>query len=233
MTERWSRIRSLGAAAGCAAAVVMTAAALIAITTIRGIDQWLANRPLDNATRRLAAGDARAAARLLLPVVATRPGNPLTHYYLGLAYIRSGEPSIAIGQLSEAARLQPRDARVRGALGEAYRATGTPRLALREFLEAVALDPRDASYRAQAGNELLDEGRVEEALVQLREAVRLRPSAADVRVLLGLALCRAGDGAGMEQEYRAATRIAAGEPLGELAHRLHESGARGCVVARR
>jgi len=232
MREPRSRI-PLRAAAGYAAAVVVTAAALIAVTTIRGIDWWLANRPLDNATRRLAAGDARAAARVLLPVVAARPGNPVTHYYLGLAYIRSGAPSIAISQLSEAARLEPRNARVRGALGEAYRAVGTPRLALREFLEAVALDPLDPSYRAEAGNELLDDGRVEEALAQLREAVRLRPTAADVRVLLGLALCRAGDGAGMEQEYRAAARIAAGEPLGELAHRLSESGERVCVAVHR
>jgi Flp pilus assembly protein TadD len=230
---RWSRIRSLGAAAGCAAAVVITAAALVAATTVRGIDHWLANRPLDDAARRLAAGDARAAARLLLPVVAARPENPATHYYLGVAYIRAGVPSIAIGQLSEAARLEPRDARVRGALGEAYRAVGTRHQALREFLQAVALDPGDPSYRAEAGNELLDDGRIEEALVQLREAVRLHPAAADVRVLLGLALCRAGDGAGMEREYRAAARMAAGAPLGELAHRLSESGARTCVAAHR
>jgi Flp pilus assembly protein TadD len=189
-----------GLAAGCAAAVVVVAAVFVAITALGGIDRWVFDRPLDHATRSLAAGDARAAARALLPVVAERPGDPVTHYYLGLAYIRSGLPAVAIGQLSEAARLEPRDARVRAALGEAYRAVGTPRLALREFLEAAALDPGDPSYRAEAGNVLLDDGRIDEALAQLREAVRLRPAGADVRALLGLALCRAGDAAGMKHE---------------------------------
>jgi Flp pilus assembly protein TadD len=189
----------LGFAAGGAAAVGVAAAVVLAITTLGGIDRWFFDRRLDHATRSLAAGDARAAARVLLPVVAERPGDPVTHYYLGLAYIRSGLPSVAIGQLSEAARLEPRDARVRGALGEA----------------------------------LLDDGRVDEALVQLREAVRLRPASADVRVLLGLALCRAGDAAGMKQELHAAERMAAGEPLGELARQLSESGQRVCVAGHR
>jgi Flp pilus assembly protein TadD len=215
---------SLGIAAVVAATVVVGAGLVVAMVgAVRGIDWWGTQRAVDDATRSLAAGDAHAAARALLPVVAQRPGDPVTHYYLGLAYIRSGLPSAAIGQLSEAERLQPGDARVRGALGQAYRAVGTPRLALREFLEAVALDPRDPSYRAQAGSVLLDDGRVDEALMQLREAVRLRPAAADVRVLLGLALCRAGDAAGMQREYRTAERIAAGESLGELAHGLSEA----------
>src|SRR5262245_6071735 len=189
----------LGVAAAKAAAIGVTAAVITAITALGGIDRWLFDRPLDHATRSLAAGDARAAARVLLPVVAERPGDPITHYYLGLAYIRSGLPSVAIGQLSEAARLEPRDARVRGALGEAF----------------------------------LDDGRVDEALVQLREAVRLRPASADVRVLLGLALCRAGDAAGMKQELHAAARMDAGEPLGELARQLSESGERVCVADHR
>ena len=223
----------LGLAAGCAAATVATAAMLVAVTVVGRIDRWVIDRSLDHATRSLAAGDARGAARALLPVVAERPEDPVTHYYLGLAYIRSGLPAVAIGQLSEAARLQPRDARVRGALGEAYRALGTPAPALREFLEAVALDPGDPSYRAEAGTMLLDDGHVDEALAQLREAVRLRPTAADVHVLLGLALCRAGDAAGMQHELRAAARIAAAEPLGELAHQLSEPGQRLCVAARR
>jgi len=223
----------LGLAAGCAAATVVTALVLVTVTAIGRIDRWVMDRPLDHATRSLAAGDARAAARALLPVVAERPEDPVTHYYLGLAYIRSGLPAVAIGQLSEAARLQPRDARVRSALGEAYRAVGTPGPALREFLEAVALDPGDPSYRAEAGTMLLNDGRVDEALAQLREAVRLRPSAADVHVLLSLALCRAGDAAGMQHELRAAAGIAAAEPLGELAHQLSESGQRVCIAGQR
>jgi Flp pilus assembly protein TadD len=133
-------------------------------------------------------------------------------------------PAAAIRHLAEAERLEPRDARVRSALGQAYRSVGTPDRALREFLEAVALDPDDPSYRVEAGNVLLDDGRVDEALMHLREAVRLRPMAADARVLLGLALCRAGDGTGMAREYHAAERIAAGQTMGELAHLLSEAG---------
>jgi Flp pilus assembly protein TadD len=210
-------------------AVVGAGLVVAMLGAVRGIERWSADRALDDATRSLAAGDAHAAARTLLPVVAQRPGDAVTHYYLGLAYIRSGLPSAAIAQLSEAERLQPADARVRGALGQAYRAVGTPALALHEFLDAVALDPRDPAYRAEAANVLLDDGRVDEALTQLREAVRLRPTASDVRVLLGLALCRAGDAAGMRREYRTAERIAAGEPLGEVAHGLAE--ARGPLCA--
>jgi Flp pilus assembly protein TadD len=221
----------LGIATLVAAMVVAGAGLVVAMGGAVRVDRWGGHGAVDDATRSLAAGDAHAAARVLLPVVAQRPGDPAAHYYLGLAYIRSGLPSAAVGQLSEAERLQPADARVRGALGQAYRAVGTPSLALREFLEAVALDPGDPSYRAQAGNVLLDDGRVEEALMHLREAVRLRPAAADVRVLLGLALCRAGDAAGMQREYRTAEQIAAGEPLGELAHGLSEARAPLCAPA--
>jgi Flp pilus assembly protein TadD len=210
----------LGAAMVIGAAVVIAAAGVV-----QALDRWWSDRPVVDATRSLAAGDAPGAARALLPIVARRPADPIGHYYLGLAYIRSGLPAAAIGQLSEAERLEPRDPRVRSALGQAYRSVGTPDRAIREFLEAVALDPRDPSYRAEAGNVLLDDGRVDEALTHLREAVRLRPTAADVRVLLGLALCRAGDDTGMKREYRTAERIAAGETVGELAHLLSESGA--------
>ena len=226
MSRRRLRIGTL-----VAALVVVGAGVVLAMVgAVRGIDRWAARRALGDARRSLAAGDAHAAARTLLPVVAQRPGDAVTHYYLGLAYIRSGLPSAAIGQLSEAERLEPADARVRGALGQAYRAVGTPALALHEFFEAVALDPRDPSYRAEVANVLLDDGRVDEALAQLREAVRLRPTAADVRVLLGLGLCRAGDAAGMQREYRTVERIAAGEPLGELAHRLSEARGPRCAA---
>jgi Flp pilus assembly protein TadD len=218
------------AAAGAAAVVVIVAAIVVAVTVVREIERWWADRPLAHATRALAAGDARDAARTLLPVAAERPGDPVVHYYLGLAYVRAGWPASAIGQLAEAERLQPNDAGIRDALGQAYRAAGTSVLALREFLAAVALDPRAASYRAEAASLLLDDGRVEEALVHLREAVRLRPQAAEVRVLLGLALCRAGDEAGMQQEYRSGERFAAGTPVGELAHQL--AGGRGLACIR-
>lgn len=218
------RLRLGAAVVGAAVAIVVAAGAV-------DVGRWWSERPVQIATRSLAAGDARAAARALLPIVARRPADPVTHYYLGLAYIRSGLPAAAIGQLAEAQRLRPRDARVRSALGQAYRSIGTPELARREFLAAVALDPTDPSYRAEAGNVLLDDGRIDEALAHLREAVRLRPMDADVRVLLGLALCRAGDDTGMRREYRTAERIAAGETVGELAHLLSESGAPACAGA--
>ena len=173
-----TRVRP-GTATVVAAAAVVAATVVIAITSaVHGVDGWWSGRPLGDAERSLAAGDARAAARLLLPVVAERPGDPVTHYYLGLAYIRSGLPAVAVAQLTEAERLEPRDARVRDALGQAYRALGTPRLALREFQEAIALAPQEPSYRAEAANALLDDGRVEEALTQLREAARLHATAA-------------------------------------------------------
>jgi len=222
---------TLGGAAALTTAAVVTATIVIAIATaVNGVARWSPDQTVADAARSLAAGDAHGAARTLLTIVAERPSDPVSHYYLGLAYIRSGLPSVAIAQLAEAARLEPRDARVRGALGQAYRAAGTPHLALNEFLEAVTLAPREPSYRAEAGNVLLDDGRVDEALAQLREAVRLRPTAADVRVLLGMALCRAGDADGMALQLHRAEQIAAGEPLGELAHQLAESRPRACTA---
>jgi Flp pilus assembly protein TadD len=216
---------------GVGATVLVAAAFIIAVAgAVSALDRWWADRRVEVATRSLAAGDAPAAARALLPIVARRPTDAVSHYYLGLAYVRSGLPAAAIRHLAEAERLEPRDARVRSALGQAYRSVGTPDRALREFLEAVALDPDDPSYRVEAGNVLLDDGRVDEALVQLREAVRLHPMAADARVLLGLALCRAGDDTGMAREYHTAERIAAGQTLGELAHLLSEAGPPACAA---
>src|SRR5262252_11221721 len=136
----------LGVAAGWAAAIGVTAV-ISAITALGGIDRWLFDRPLDHATRSLAAGDARAAARALLPVVAQEPGDPVTHYYLGLAYIRSGLPSVAIGQLSEAVRLEPHDAHVRSALGEALLDDGRVDEALEQLREAERLGPAEPYVR--------------------------------------------------------------------------------------
>ena len=163
----------LGVAAARAAAIGVTAAVITAITALGGIDRWLFDRPLDHATRSLAAGDARAAARALLPVVAQEPGDPVTHYYLGLAYIRSGLPSVAIGQLSEAVRLEPGDARVRSALGEALLDDGRLDEALEQLREAVRLGPAEPDVRVLLGVALCRAGDAAGMKQELGAAARM------------------------------------------------------------
>ncbi len=96
---------------------------------------------------------------------AAKPPFPDTAYYLGFAYFKNGDLASAEKWLKEAARLNPRDARVPYQLGFVYRKEGRPEEAQKtlEASEALRkLDENESNLRTECGKRL-DQGPREEA----------------------------------------------------------------------
>ena len=98
---------------------------------------------------------------------ATKPPFPDTAYYLGFAYFQKGNLAAAERWLNEAARTNPRDARIPYQLGFVYRKQGRAAEASKAFALSQKLHQQDDSesrLRVECGQKL-DQGHVEEARV--------------------------------------------------------------------
>lgn len=119
--------------------------------------------------------------------------------HLALTYRARGELrltqqqfELAIADLTEAIKLDPK-------ITYAYRHRGEGYLRLRQFLaaiddlkEAVRQTPESASARAMLGHALLELGKIDEAISQLNESLRLQDGAPEVLGLRGRAWCFRG-----------------------------------------
>jgi len=100
-----------------------------------------------------------------LSKAATKPPFPDTAYYLGFAYFKQGNLAAAEKWLKEAARLNPRDARVLYQLGFVYRKEGHDEEAKKTLAASEELQRRDDSESTlwtECGKKL-DQGPREEA----------------------------------------------------------------------
>jgi Flp pilus assembly protein TadD len=96
---------------------------------------------------------------------AAKPPFPDTAYYLGFAYLKHGDLEAAEKWLKEAARLNPRDARVKYQLGFVYRKEGREEDARKTLVTSEELRRRDESeseLRTECGKKL-DQGLKAEA----------------------------------------------------------------------
>ena len=85
------------------------------------------------------------AAIKALSLAASNPPFPDTAYYLGSAYLKKGDLTLAEKWLREAARLAPQDARVQERLGAVYRQEGLKPGAEKAFAKAAELRQREAA----------------------------------------------------------------------------------------
>jgi len=100
-----------------------------------------------------------------LSKAAAKPPFPDTAYYLGFAYFKHGDFVSAEKWLKEAARLNPRDARVLYQLGFVYRKQGREEEAKRTLAASEELrrhDDRESQLKGECGKKL-EEGSREEA----------------------------------------------------------------------
>jgi tetratricopeptide (TPR) repeat protein len=100
-----------------------------------------------------------------LQKAAVKPPFPDTAYYLGFAYFKRGDLAEAEKWLKEAARLNPRDARVLYQLGFVYRKEGRAEEAKKTLAESEELRRRDdieSQLKTECGKKL-EEGPREEA----------------------------------------------------------------------
>ena len=100
-----------------------------------------------------------------LSKAAAKPPFPDTAYYLGFAYFKRGDLAPAGKWLKEAARLNPRDARVLYQLGFVYRKEGHEEAARRTLAASEELrrhDDRESLLKTECGKKL-DQGPRDEA----------------------------------------------------------------------
>jgi tetratricopeptide (TPR) repeat protein len=171
---------------------------------------------------------ALVAALLAVTVAGLGPWRARLLTKDGAALLSQGRYVSAARTLAQAVALAPADAHAHFQLGLAYAELGERAAALGHFEDAVRLAPRRAQYEIGLAGLLLDAGRFPEAIPHLRAALALEPHAADIRLLMAETLRRAGDRAGMSQEYGTALRLAGATALGALAReQLHDAEAAG------
>ena len=100
----------------------------------------------------------------------------LAHVCLGELYNSTGEPEIAIAELSRALALDPTIDVAYIELGKAYQELNKPELAEETYRDAIMTRPHYWAGHQWLGIFLLRRGRLDEAIVSLGEVVRLAPA---------------------------------------------------------
>lgn len=133
--------------------------------------------------------------------VELQPESPVARYRLGAEYLRRGDVSPAIVQLSKAFRLNPKDQSTLYSLQTALRQAGRVEEAAQVKAKLTALlrerdrESQSALQAVQLNNQgvaLEKSGKLKEALEKYRSAVALDPEHAGIRVNFAAALLRVG-----------------------------------------
>lgn len=129
-------------------------------------------------------------------------------YALGLKAFEQGRLAEALKYFGEAARLQPRDARVANALGNTWFALNQPAKALREYGRAIQLDPQLAAAHKNLGILEYQQGKFLDAERALARATRLAPADPVAWRFLGVTLAAAGNPAKAVEPLRRSLDLA-------------------------
>jgi tetratricopeptide (TPR) repeat protein len=156
--------------------------------------------------------DLDGAEDLFRRAVAIDAWNARAHRYLGFIESKKGRFDAAIGEYSEALRLDPglRDAAIEMVVmlegqGRVDEAAGV-------LAEAVAANPGDLELRNNLGILHARRGDATSAIRTFSEIVRADPEYFEARRNLGLALLQAGDAAAALPELEAAARLRPEDP---------------------
>jgi tetratricopeptide (TPR) repeat protein len=167
----------------------------------------LTSHELDLGYRYLAAGDTRAAKRIVTSVLDQGSENGPALHLAGLIAYQSGELSSAADFLRQASRLIANDAHLYAHQGAVCGLLGQRREAEGHFRRAIELDPSLADGHYNLGKILQDDGRVEEAIISYKRAIELRPTYVQALFNLATALSGLGRLADAAALYEQALRL--------------------------
>lgn len=136
---------------------------------------------------------------------------------LGGVYLKTGEPSLAIGVLRPAVRLAPDDAALQAMLGEAYTDNGQYGEATRILQHAVRLAPNAVKIRTQLAETRLASGAAKDAVKQLKAAMAADPEALRPGLMLTSYYLHKGQ---FDQAIKVARSVAKRAPDNPLPHNL-------------
>jgi eukaryotic-like serine/threonine-protein kinase len=128
-----------------------------------------------------------------LEVLRLQPDNATSHYNVGVAYRRKGDPESAVAAFRKAVRFNPKFAQAYRALGTTLENRESLDEAVAAYREAIRLQPREAYFHYLLGHALDARGSRAQAIAAYREAVRLNPDFAEAHCNLGLDLFRQGE----------------------------------------
>lgn len=128
---------------------------------------------LEEAERRLQAGEYAAAELACRRVIEAVPDSAVARSKLGVALAQQGRLDEAIAEFSTALHLQPAYAPAYSNLGNAYREKGMLVEALAAYERALAIDPDYTIAHQNLGILYKQMGRVGEAVDHFKKATRL------------------------------------------------------------
>ncbi|MDR4483501.1 MAG: tetratricopeptide repeat protein [Nitrospirales bacterium] len=134
----------------------------------------------------LGRGNVDEAVPLFRAIIKDDPNQAMAHQYLGLAFAKKNETSLAIQELTEAKKLAPQDRGVRKALAVARMTEGSYKMAIEEAQMAIRLNPRDVQAVHILGQAYLREKDFSEAKKVYQAIISQIPQDAIAHFHLGL-----------------------------------------------
>ena len=166
-------------------------------------------RDADNARKAATAGDYKAAAADLSPVVEADSQDPQAYMARAYAYFSAGENQRAIADVTRAVELEPDAAYYLLARSYGYSRAGEFDRALDDANSAVQLAPNTADCYGLRGFVYMSMGNSGGAVKNLARAIKLDPNSAIYRVQMGFALGMQGRYADAQQAWETAIRMRA------------------------
>jgi type IV pilus assembly protein PilF len=125
---------------------------------------------------------------------------------MGIAYLRDGQPAVAMKKLKKAIAVDPQNAEAYNVMAILYERLGKPDLAEENYAKAVALQPKDPFIRNARGSFFCKRERYAAAEQEFKNALNnpLYPTPWVAMTNAGLCMERAGDAAAAETYYREA-----------------------------
>jgi tetratricopeptide (TPR) repeat protein len=153
------------------------------------------------------SGDTLAAINGLKSYTQQQHRDPRGWEALGLAYLRTKDPAMAIQAFARAGEAAPNSPRVPYLTGLALRVQGKKTEARREFERALAMAPRFVDPLTQLASMSFADNRPEEAISRIQRQAMLEPKAGEIQYLLGRAYQATKDTAQAEAALRKAAEL--------------------------
>lgn len=102
--------------------------------------------------------------------------DPLVHFNLGNALVKSDKLDEAISEYKKTLLLSPGHIRAHNNLGRAYAFKGNYDEAIMEFKRALAINPRHVRARNNLGAAYLQKGEFDKAIIEIKRSLAIRPN---------------------------------------------------------
>ena len=151
--------------------------------------------------------DYKSWTVMWIDAVTKRPGNPRAHTNLGWGLMGQNRVEEAIGQFTEALRLDPNSEPAHCDMGSALLMQGKLDEGKLHLIRAIQIFPDDQNAHFNLGGILATQHDLDGAIQELAEAVRINPDFAEAHMELGYAMEMKGMTAEAKNQYLAAIQL--------------------------